>query len=86
MCKRDDVPKREREIVEVQNVITELNRELKNSEKTTNESRVNAVTFFFDNIDSVAEGEEKNELYKTIIDCIIYRRNGENIDIDIKYK
>jgi len=41
---------------------------------------------FFDNVTSVTDNQQRNDLYKTIIESIIYQRDGENISVNIVFK
>lgn len=66
--------------------IYELKKQLQATQQKTNEERHENLIYFFDNITTAIDGNERNTLYKTIIDSIIFQREGNNININIIFK
>lgn len=77
----------------VENVITQAKNQISLLELQYNqytsiniEDRIAKLYYFVNSIDSEKlSDKDKNELYKTIIDCIIWERTGDDITVEIKY-
>lgn len=63
--------------------IYELKKQLQATQQKNNEERLENLLYFFDNITAAADGKERNDLYKTIIECIFYQRDGDSINVNI---
>ncbi len=66
--------------------IYEIKKQLQATQQRTNKERLENLLYFFDNITTATEGKEWNDLYKTIIECIQYQREGKNINVKIAFK
>lgn len=64
-------------IVETENQITLLDRQLKSQEQITDEERLNIINYFLENIDMIENVEDRNKLYKTILDSVVWKRIGK---------
>jgi len=64
----------------------ELKKQLQATQQKTNKERLENLLYFFDNITATTEGKERNDLYRTIVECILYQREGNNINIKITFK
>jgi len=73
-------------IENVTSEIYELKKQLQATQQKTNEERIGNLSYFFDNITTATGGKERNDLYKTIIERILYQRDGDNINIKIIFK
>ena len=64
----------------------ELKKQLKSTQKKSNEERLENLSYFYDNIITSTDGKERNNLYQTIIESIFYQRKGNTIDVKITFK
>lgn len=66
--------------------IYEIKKQLQATQQKTNEERLENLLYFFDNITTATEGKERNDLYRAIVECILYQREGNNINVKIVFK
>jgi DNA invertase Pin-like site-specific DNA recombinase len=66
--------------------IYDLRKKLKSIPEISAELRQENLNEFFNKINSVTTDLERNNLYKSIIESIIWLRQGDNISIKINYK
>jgi len=59
---------------------------LKGMQNQTHEERSNDLLNFFNNIMTLLDNNQRNGLYKSIADSIIYSRDGNTIDVKIIFK
>ncbi len=78
--------KREHEINSTTNEIYELRKNINNNQPLSNSERLEALSNFFDNITTTTYNASRNDLYRTILNSIIWYKNGENIRIKINFK
>ena len=76
----------QKSIEQVKDEIYELKKQLHTTQQQTNEERIKNLSNFFDNITSTTDNQQRNDLYKTIIEGIIYLREGDNISVNIVFK
>lgn len=77
--------KRESEINSLQSEIYALKKQVQDNKKMTNFERQNNLEAFFDSIQTCICSSEQNTLYKTIIDSIMWQRDGDNVEVKINY-
>lgn len=77
---------RETEIYQLKNEIELLNNQLKDETNVTEKERKENLTKFFDDIVKVTTSSERNSLYKTIINSIIWLKDGDNVEMKINFK
>jgi DNA invertase Pin-like site-specific DNA recombinase len=70
----------------VKNEIFGLKKKYRSQHKMSDEERQRNLLMFLDNIKSVTENSQRNELYRTIINSIVYLRERDNIQIEIDFK
>lgn len=68
----------ENKIKETETQITLLKRQLKSQEEVTDEERLNTINYYLENIDMIEAVEDRNKLYKTILDSVVWKKVGEN--------
>jgi len=56
-----------------------------NQQVTVEEHRENLL-HFFENITKMTAADQRNDLYKTVIDSIVYLHNGNTIAVKINFK
>jgi len=78
--------KRELEISNTSNEIYELYKRTHGDKQLSNEERLQALSNFFDNIISTTNDSSRNDLYRTVLESIIWYRNGDNIRVKINFK
>jgi len=78
--------KREAEIYRTKNEIYELKKRSENKEQITNAERIKNLNAFFDDLLNSTNSSERNSLYRTIIESIIWLRQGDTIDVKINFK
>ncbi len=78
--------KREAEITKTTNEIYELNKISLEDEQISSKERQKSLSLFLENIASATDSASRNSLYRTIIQSIIYYRNGEDISVNINFK
>lgn len=78
--------KREKEISSILNEITQIKRALDMDPKVVNRERKENLSASFENITEAVSGPDRNDLYKTIVDSIIWHRNGDDISVKIVFK
>lgn len=66
--------------------IYDLKKQSLATKKLSGEERLNNIAKFFDNIKTSTDNAQRNDLYKTIINSIIYTRDGDDISIKIDFK
>jgi len=76
----------QKSIDQVKEEIYELKKQLHTTQQQTNEERIKNLSNFFDNVTSTTDNPQRNDLYKTIIESIIYQRDGENISVNIVFR
>ncbi|HHY20616.1 MAG TPA: recombinase family protein [Bacilli bacterium] len=64
-------------ISNLENEITLLEKELKSQEQINDEERLYAITYFLENIDKIENIQDRNKLYKTLLDSVIWKRIGD---------
>jgi site-specific DNA recombinase len=62
----------------IENEIMLLEKQLKSQEQISDEERLHAITYFLENIDKIENVEDRNKLYKTLLDSVVWKRIGEN--------
>jgi hypothetical protein len=67
------------------NEIYGLEMQVYRSQSMSNAERLNLINEFIDNIDKIDDPADRNRLYKTIIDSIIWTKKGEDASIDINF-
>lgn len=78
--------KREKEITDLTDESYNLQKLLDADPKIINDKRKENLAAFFDNITTTLSNSDRNELYTTIIDSIIWYRNGDDISVKINFK
>ena len=78
--------KRELEINNLTNEIYEFRKNTSNNQQLSNTERLEALSNFFDNITKETDNASRNDLYRTILESIIWYKQGENIRIKINFK
>lgn len=78
--------KREKEIFEITDEINQIIKILNEDPKINNDKRKDNLSKFFANITKAASNPERNDLYKTIIDSIIWYRKDNDISVKINFK
>lgn len=73
-------------IKEIKLEIYELKRQYRSTDKVTNEERQKNLSSFLENITAVTDNTQRNDLYRTVINSIIYLREGDNIQVKIDFK
>ena len=73
-------------IFNTKNDLYEFQKQADSTVKITNADRQNMLEYFFDNITQTADFSERNDLYRTIIESIIWTKNGNDIYMTINYK
>jgi hypothetical protein len=76
----------EGKIKEAQDSIYAIRKELASVPSITSAMRKQYMDEFFNKINRVVSNEEMNDLYKTIIESIIWLKDGKNISIEIRYR
>lgn len=66
--------------------IYELKKQFQAFQQKSNEERTDNLSNFFKHISIETDSIQRNTLYKTIIDSIIYSRDGDNINVKINFK
>ncbi len=74
------------EIAKTKSEITELNRQLKAMALATPMDRLERINSFWEQVATAGTPKERNELYRTIIEKIVWTRNGNDASIEIEYK
>lgn len=74
------------EIAKTKGELTDLNRQIKAMTLATSMDRLDRINAFWEQIATASSPKERNELYRTIIEKIIWTRNGNDASIDIEYK
>jgi DNA invertase Pin-like site-specific DNA recombinase len=82
----DRKKKWENEIADIRGKIYELKKRVNSTALITSTERLENLKLFFEKIETSTTPQERNELYRTIIDRIIWTRNGDDISIHIEYK
>lgn len=77
--------KRESEIYRLKNEIYELKKQDKAKQDMSNDERLKNLEMFYASIRTCASGAEQNTLYKTIIENIMYHRDGDDIEVKINF-
>ncbi len=72
-------------IFNTKNDLYELQKQANSTVKITNVDRQNKQEHFFDNITQTGFSE-RNDLYRTIIESIIWTKSGNDIYMTINYK
>ena len=78
--------KREFEINQTTNEIYELNKCAQADKQISNAERLKTLSDFFDNIKTVEDNAAMNDLYRTILESIIWYKEGKTIRIAINFK
>ncbi|OBR94161.1 MULTISPECIES: hypothetical protein [Clostridium] len=59
---------------------------MKFQEQVTDEERLNIINYFLENIDSIEDVKDKNKLYRTILDSVIWRKvDTKEAEIEINF-
>lgn len=72
-------------IFNTKNTLYELQRQAKSTVQITNADRQAMLTAFFENITQATDQAARNDLYRTIIERIIWRKAGDDIKVSIKF-
>ena len=75
----------EQQISDTKNDIYGLEMQVYRSESMSNVERLNLINEFIDNIDNIDDPADRNRLYKTIIDSVIWTKQGEDANIEINF-
>lgn len=78
--------KRELEIRKTADEICELTKRTKDDMQISNTERLNALSDFFDNIATVEDSSAMNDLYRTILESIVWYKEGNTIRVRINFK
>ncbi len=78
--------KRELQIGKTTGEIYELNKRMNYYQQQSGSERLKALSNFFDNITTTTDSASRNDLYRTILDSIVWYRSGENIRVKINFK
>ena len=73
-------------IEQTQTEIYDLKKKIRAQQETSNEERTSKLTSFLENIILTTDVSERNDLYRTIINWIVYTRAGDDINISINFK
>ncbi|MBE6067406.1 MAG: recombinase family protein [Clostridium lundense] len=65
-------------IGETKNQISLLERQLKSQEEITDEERLNTINYFLENIDIIEDVKDRNKLYHTILDSVVWKKVGKS--------
>ncbi|HJV45839.1 MAG TPA: recombinase family protein [Bacillota bacterium] len=65
----------EDKISETEHEIMILEKQLKSQEQISDEERLHAITFFSENIDKIEDVEDRNKLYKTLLDSVVWKKD-----------
>jgi site-specific DNA recombinase len=76
----------EDEIYNTKNQIYELHKRAKSTIRLTPAERSSKMLYFLDNITSTMGHATRNELYRTIVESIIWRKAGDDIKVSINFK
>jgi site-specific DNA recombinase len=66
--------------------IYDLKKQILAIQQISNEERLKNLSVFFDNITTTTNNSQRNDLYRMIINCIVYKRDGDDIKIKIEFK
>lgn len=76
----------DKKIVETKSQIALLEKQLKFQEQVTDEERVKVINYFLENIDMIEDLEDRNKLYKTILDSVVWKRvDKKEPEIEINF-
>ncbi|WP_313558997.1 recombinase family protein [Ruminiclostridium cellobioparum] len=78
--------KREFEINDTANEIYELHKSTNSNQQLSKAEKMKALSNFFDHITATTDNASRNELYRTILESIIWYKNGDDIKIKINFK
>lgn len=73
-------------IEQLKSEIYELKRQYRSTNKITKKERQKNLSAFLDSITAVTENVQRNDLYRTIINSIIYLRERDTIQIKVDFK
>lgn len=73
-------------IHQTRNTLYELRRQAKSTVRITNTDRQAMLSDFFNNITHATDQSERNDLYRIIIDRIIWNKDGDDIKVSINFK
>lgn len=73
-------------IEQLKSEIYELKRQYRSTNKITKKERHKNLSAFLDSITAVTENVQRNDLYRTIINSIIYLRERDTIQIKVDFK
>jgi len=73
-------------IAVTRNEITDINRQLRAMVTVNSVERLANINAFLEQIGEAETPKERNELYRMIIEKIIWTRSGNDVHIDIQYK
>ncbi len=76
----------EDKIFNTKNDLYELQKQAKSTVKVTNIDRKELLENFFNTITQTTDFASRNDLYRTIIESIVWRKDGDDINITINYK
>ena len=76
---------REAKVYNLNKKIYELKKRDAEKQEITDGERLERLETFFDSFAACTSNSERNTLYKTIIESIIWLREGENIEIKINF-
>ena len=75
----------EEEIFNTKNTLYDLQKQAKSTVQITNADRQTLLTAFYENITQTTDQAARNDLYRTIIERIIWRKVGDDIKVSIKF-
>lgn len=76
----------EDEIFNTSNTLYELQKQVKSTVQITNADREKTLAAFFDCITKITDNVARNDLYRTIIERIVWQKNGDDIEVTVNFK
>lgn len=76
----------EDEIYHTSNTLYELKKKAKSTAKITNADRQKMLDAFLENITETTDNAARNDLYRTIIESIVWQKNGDDIKVIVNFK
>ena len=67
----------DRKLLDIRNDMNLLKRQLKLQKEATDEERLEVINYFLENIDEIDDVKDRNILYKTILDSVVWKRVGD---------
>lgn len=76
----------EDEIFHTSNNLYELQKKAKSTAQITNADRQKMLDAFLDNITQTTDNAARNDLYRTIIESIVWQKSGDDIKVIVNFK